>query len=129
MGKCPITIACELCGLMSIESKTGGYQIAFQIKGKDDTIYEVDCTEKDLVYLSGGFENWKNGSEVLITQEDREKLMGEVNLAFENCVPCDRAKGIPTDTGKKEKIFSEEQVLDLYDSLEAVIDPIGHHKG
>lgn len=55
--------------------------------------------------------------------------MKEVNLAFENCVPCDRNKGISTNTAKGEKIFSEEEILDLYESLEAIIDPKNHHAG
>ena len=68
-------------------------------------------------------------SGVTMSQESRERLMEEVNLAFENCVPCDRNKGISTDNAKGEKIFSEEEILDLYESLEAIIDPKNHHAG
>ena len=125
MGKCPNTVALELCGLMSLER--GGYQFAVMVKGKEDTIYELNISGKDIKYLSG--KDVRDDDFLDISQKVREKLMSEVNLAFENCVPCDRAKGIPTDTGKGEKVFTEEQVLDLYDSLEAVIDPKTHHAG
>ena len=118
----PKTVALEICGLMSLER--GGYQIAIMDK-KADTIYEINVSPKDIDYLLGGREKDELG--ISISQEDRQKLMAEVNLAFENCVPCDRAKGIPTDTAKGEKVFTEEAILDLYNSLEAVIDPIGHH--
>lgn len=57
-----------------------------------------------------------------MTQKDRDFLMNEINLAFEN---------LP-DTNTKdynEKVFSENDILDLYNSLEAVINPKKHFEG
>jgi predicted AlkP superfamily phosphohydrolase/phosphomutase len=58
----------------------------------------------------------------MITQREKDKLMKEVDLAFEN---------LP-DTNTEdynEKVFSENDILGLYDSIEAIVNPKRHFEG
>ncbi len=58
----------------------------------------------------------------MITQREKDKLMNEINLAFENLPD--------TDTKDyNEKVFSENDLLDLYNSIEAIVNPKVHFEG